>query len=154
MSLLICSAPRLGYGRASGRVIDLHDWRYIPSNHLTEKGIIALRYDDFRSPYRPKRNQKLRGTGLYGVENRMFYRFLLWNHLKSYTPQRTVPPLEELREDWKTTVGSIWLIWSVLLLYVPQKLIHLTTENTPWLPGKTDGSRRPKQRSPMIWYFL
>lgn len=68
------SNVRLSYGRACGRLAQSNDWRYIPSNHLTEKKIIDLPYDDFRLPFRPKPTQKLRGTGLYGPEFKHLFR--------------------------------------------------------------------------------
>lgn len=68
------SSLRLSFGRSGGRAPDSHDWRYIVSNHLSEKGIITLPYDDYHLPYKPKPSQKLRGSGLYGVEWRMHFR--------------------------------------------------------------------------------
>lgn len=40
---------------------------------------------------------------------------MLWNHVKSYTQQRTVAPLDELKEDWKYTVGTIWFVWTFVV---------------------------------------
>lgn len=72
--LLRPSSVRLSYGRATGRLPESNDWRYIPSNHLTEKKIIDLPYEDFRFPYKPKPTQILRGTGLYGPESTHLFR--------------------------------------------------------------------------------
>lgn len=68
------SSARLSFGRAAGRMPDSHDWRFTPSNHLTEKKIIDLPYDDYRLPFKPKPSQKMRGTGFYGYESKMLFR--------------------------------------------------------------------------------
>eukprot|EP00380_Ascogregarina_taiwanensis_P011472 284817995_6 len=81
-------------------------------------------------------------------------RLILWNHVKSFTPQRTVPPLSEMQEDWKYTIGSIWLVWS-FLVSLPYRFTNRHSCYTCHRSGYTAGNTHPGcHQRPVRFYTI